>query len=191
MTKVVIVGAGALGSHLVQFARNLPVELTVIDFDRVEAKNVLAQFHSRMGLGRNKAQALQQAMQGLFGTKLASVPHKLADGNADQLLGRADVVVDCLDNAASRRVVQELARARGVPCLHGALSADGAFGRVVWDEHFTIDSEDVEGQATCEGGDHLPFIGLTGSLLAQALKDFVTDGRKVGFYVGPGNVTRL
>jgi hypothetical protein len=37
----------------------------------VEAKNTASQFHSAMGMGKNKAKALQSAMQGLFKRKIA------------------------------------------------------------------------------------------------------------------------
>ena len=63
MKKIVIVGVGALGSHLVLLGRNWSARFVVIDDDRVEQKNTQSQFHSRMGVGRNKAQAMQQAEQ--------------------------------------------------------------------------------------------------------------------------------
>jgi molybdopterin-synthase adenylyltransferase len=189
--KIVLVGVGALGSHALQFARNVDAAWTLIDMDRVEQKNTSSQFHSRMGLGRNKAQALQQAMQGLFGLKLQAVPHRLTDDNVEQLLGGADLVVECVDNGATRRSIQAFVRARGLPCLHGALSADGMFGRVIWDEHFVIDDEDVVGQATCDGGQHLPFIALAGAALAQAIQDFVAHGQRTNLYVRPGAIQRI
>jgi hypothetical protein len=40
-----------------------------------------------MGVGRNKAQAMQQAMQGLFGLRLQAIPHKLTADNVERLLG--------------------------------------------------------------------------------------------------------
>ncbi len=187
--KVVVVGAGALGSHLLLVVRNVPAEFTVIDFDRVESKNVLAQFHPRAGLGRNKAVALQQALSGLFAVKLAAVPHRLTQDNVEALLGPADLVVDCLDNAASRRVVQAFVRARGKACLHGAVDADGTFGRVVWDASFVIDEEAAVGQPTCEGGEHLPFLVAVAAHLGLAVRRFVADGSHIGFEVHPGGVT--
>ena len=130
-THIVIVGIGALGSHTVLFLRNLKMILKLIDFDKIELKNISAQFHSKMGLGRNKAQALQQALQGLFGVKVEAIPHKLTKDNADALLGGSALVLDCVDNAEARRVIQGCVRKHSIPCLHGALSADGSFGRVV------------------------------------------------------------
>ncbi|MCA9706449.1 MAG: ThiF family adenylyltransferase [Myxococcales bacterium] len=183
--RVVVVGVGALGSHVVQLGRTLPVQWRVIDFDRIEAKNLLAQFHTRMGVGKNKAQALQQAMQGLFGVKIDAVPHRLTADNTEALLGDAALVVDCLDNAEARTLVQQFVRAREIACVHGALAPDGELGRVVWDHLFAIDSEDTPGQETCEGGEHLAFIARTAATLAQAIALYVRDRCRVSTQLMP------
>ncbi len=187
--RITIVGVGALGSHATFFLRN-EGEIKIIDFDRVDRKNVLAQFHGLPGVGKNKVQSLQQSMQFLFGLKLAGSPHKLTADNENQLLAESDLILDCLDNAASRELVQGFARRTKTPCLHGALAADGAFGRIVWDENFVIDKETTAGGATCEGGEHLPFIGVVSAYLARAAQEFLTKGKKIGFEIHPGGVLR-
>lgn len=190
MKKIVIVGVGALGSHLVLLGRGWPARFVVIDFDRVEQKNTLSQFHSRMGVGRNKAQALQQAMQGLFGLRLEAVPHRLSADNAAALLGGADLVVDCVDNAEARRVIQGAVRAAGVPCLHGALAADGSYARIMWDEVFSADAGG-EGQATCEDGEHLPFIAFAAARMAAAVQRFLADGARQSEHLHPGGILQV
>lgn len=190
MKKVTIVGVGALGSHVALALRN-EAALKVVDFDRVEQKNVLSQFHGRSGVGTNKTNSLKQTMSFLFGTKVEGVPHRLVADNARQLLGGADLVIDCLDNGASRRVVQDFCRGGSVPCLHGALAAGGTFGRAVWTEQFVIDDEAGAGAATCEDGEFLPFICLVSAFVARAAQAFLKDGRKVGFQVHPQGVIPL
>lgn len=185
MKKLVIVGVGALGSHLALLLRNVEASLVFVDFDRVEAKNVLSQFHTKMGLGRNKAQALQQSLKGLFGVDATAIPHRLTADNVAALLGEASLVVDCLDNAESRRIVQDFVRARGIACLHGAVAPDGQFGRAIWDEQFVIDAG-AAGAATCEDGEHLPFLALVAAELASASQRFLDDGQKRGVQRHPG-----
>jgi hypothetical protein len=75
-------------------------------------------------------------------------------------------------------VVSAYARAHGKALVHGALSGDGTFGLVRWDERFVPDAEDHEGQATCEGGEHLPLIGMLAAALARTVQDFVKSGAK-------------
>jgi molybdopterin-synthase adenylyltransferase len=188
--KIVIVGVGALGSNLVLALRNVQASITVIDHDKIEKKNVLSQFHTNMGVGKNKAEALKQTMFGLFGIKINAVPHRLTDDNVTQLLGGADLVIDCLDNGPSRRIIQAFVRAKGIPCLHGALAQNGAFGRACWDESFVIDDVDGAGGATCEDGEHLPFILAVSTQLAVSVQRFVASGKKVGAEVHPNGYHR-
>lgn len=184
--SVVIVGAGALGSHVVQFLRNVDAELTVVDFDRVEQKNVRSQFHAQGTVGRLKVTGLRQSMQFLFKRRIDIVPHRLMRDNDEELLGDADLVIDCLDNAESRRLVQDYCGPGSVPCLHGALDGAGSFGRVVWSENFTIDEEPAVGAVTCEDGAFLPFIAMTAAYVARAAQLFIEQGKKVSFTVHPG-----
>lgn len=189
MKTAVIVGVGALGSHVAQFLRN-EAALRIVDFDRVESKNILAQFHGKPSVGKGKVQSLQQSMNFLFGLKVEGIPHKLVADNAKEILGKADLVIDCLDNGASRTVVQQYVRGAGIPCLHGALAADGAYGRVVWDESFVIDFEPGTGAPTCEGGEHLPFIAVVSAYIARAAQEFLRNDRRIGFEVSPAGVIR-
>lgn len=185
MKTVTIVGVGALGSHVLQFLRGEDVRFKIIDFDRVEQKNTLSQFHGRPSVRKSKVESVKQTMQFLFGLKVEGVPHKLTSQNVEQLLGGADLILDCLDNGEARRLVQGYARKTETPCLHGALAADGAYGAIVWDQNFQIDDE-ASGVPTCEDGTHLPFIALVSSFLARAAQRFLRDGVRAGFHIHPG-----
>ena len=188
--KVVICGVGALGSTAVQLCRNLPAELRVVDFDRVESKNLAAQWFVKQSLGKNKAEAARLQLANFYGAKAEAVTAKLAATNAPQLLAGCELAVDCFDNADSRLVLSEAARAAKLPLLHGALAADGTFGLVRWDERFTADREDTPGQPTCEGGEHLPMVGLVGATLARAIQDFLKTGARHDYLVSMSGSTR-
>jgi glyceraldehyde-3-phosphate dehydrogenase/erythrose-4-phosphate dehydrogenase len=189
---ITIVGAGALGSHVALLLRNSKNHLRVIDFDKVEQKNTQAQFHSKMGLRKNKAQALSQALQGMFGTKIHPVPHKLTADNWSELLKDSFMVIDCTDNIAARKLTQEYYDEYAVPVLHGCLSADGTFARVVWDEIFEPDAEGEEGEATCEDGEALPFFMFTASVIAMTVQEFITGShQKRSYQLTPQGVTRI
>lgn len=189
--NIIIVGVGALGSHLVQFLRNVDAKIRIIDFDKVEVRNIQSQFHAKNSTGKPKVQALGQLMQFLFGLKIETISNKLHDKNINILLCDADLIIDCLDNAESRIIVQNFAKKNNIACLHGALSADGDFGRVVWDNLFNIDKEPGEGAATCENGEHLPFIGLSAAILAQSAKKYLDTGEMVSYHISPGGVLKI
>lgn len=185
---VVIVGVGALGSHAVLFLRNIGVPLKIIDFDRVEQRNTQSQFHGVKSVGKSKVVSLQQGMDFFFKTKLEVVPTQLTSLNTRELLGGAQLVIDCVDNAATRRLIQGYVREHKIPCLHGAVAADGSYGQVMWDEDFRIDQESGAGAATCENGDHLPFIASVSALIAKAAQDFLKTAKKKGYQIHPNGV---
>ena len=188
---IVIIGVGALGSHVALFLRNMEEGIKIVDFDRVEQKNILAQFHSKMGLGRNKAQALSQALQGVFGVKVEPVAHRLSLDNATAILGGAKLLLDCTDNISTRLLISTACRKKNIPCLHGCLSAAGDFARVVWEEHFMPDAEGEEAQATCIDGEHLPFFAAAAAYMAIEAQQFLKGGRKRSFQLTPAGVIRL
>lgn len=179
---------GALGSHLVQAIRNVPADIHVIDFDHVESKNESSQFHGKPGRGQNKTASLAKTMSFLWGKTIGKSGVRLTSDNTNQILGGAGLIVDCLDNAASRLLVQKYAQQNGIPCVHGALAPEGAYGQVCWSEHFRIDSEAGQGGATCENGVHLPFILIVSAWLAKSVSDFVADGTKRGYAISPTGV---
>lgn len=190
---IVIVGVGALGSHVALLLRNMNHTLRLVDFDRVEQKNTQAQFHSKMSLGRNKAQALKQALEGLFGTRVEAVPHKFEWNNHRQILEEdvVDVVLDCTDNLKARELVGGCAKSFDMPCLHGALSASGDFARIVWHEHFVPDAEGEEAAATCIDGEHLPFFVLAAALMAVEVQRFMKTKKQRSYQLTPAGIVQL
>lgn len=156
MTRIVFCGVGALGSTAAVLCRSLDVDLAFVDFDRVETKNLAAQAFVKQSVGKNKAQALKLQLANFYGRKSEAFGVRLEASNVETLLASADLLVDGFDNQASRELLADYARRAGKPLVHGAISADGTFGVVRWDERFTPDPEDEQGQATCEGGEHLP-----------------------------------
>jgi len=174
-----------LGSHALFLARDLEHNLAVIDFDRVETKNLASQWFVKQMLGKNKATALKTQLLNFYDVKIQDYTVKLTALNVDALLGGADLVVECFDNAESRRLVQEFVRAQSKPCVHAGLAANGEFGVVRWDNHFVIDEEDTAGQATCEGRGFLPVILRVSSSLVTSLQFFIDDRRQVNWNVSP------
>jgi molybdopterin/thiamine biosynthesis adenylyltransferase len=176
--RIAFCGVGALGSTAVVMSRNVDATLRLIDFDRVESKNLLAQAFVKQSIGKNKADALRLQLSNFYGVKAESFGRRLSNDNCEALLADADLLVDCFDNAASRRLLSDFARSRDKPLVHAAISADGSFGIVRWDERFEADEESEEGQATCEGGEHLPLIGLVAATLARAVQDYLESGEQ-------------
>jgi molybdopterin/thiamine biosynthesis adenylyltransferase len=185
--KILFCGAGALGSHALFLARDLQHDLAAIDFDRVETKNLASQWFVKQMVGKNKATSLKMQLLNFYDVKLQDYGVRLTALNVDTVLGSAGLVVECFDNAESRRLVQDYVRSKQKPCVHAGLAANGEFGVVRWDKDFSIDEEGTPGQATCEGRGFLPLILRVSSSLVASLQFFLAAGRQVNWNVSPSN----
>jgi hypothetical protein len=145
-----------------------------VDFDRVESRNLLSQAYTRAAVGKNKAEALRLQLRTFHGVEATAFPVRLAATNIDQVAAGADLLVDCFDNAESRLLV----RVHPVPSVHAGLSGDGTYGLIRWADRFVPDAPDEPGQATCQNGEHLPFVGLVAAVLAGVIRDYVTTGER-------------
>jgi molybdopterin/thiamine biosynthesis adenylyltransferase len=116
---------------------------------------------------------------------------RVIDTNVEALLRPANLVIDCVDNLATRRLLSIEASRTKKPLLHGAISANGDYARSIWDERFEADAEPSTGNtATCENGDHLPFVIIASAYIAQAVKTYVIKGVKENFEISPTHVRR-
>lgn len=208
MKKVVIVGVGALGSHVAMMLRG-EAELRLVDFDTVEAKNTEAQLYGKRNVRQLKVTALEGLLKFIWPeTKVVARPTKLTPDNVNVLLEGVDVVIDCVDNGEARKLIQrhlsplKVRRAgqtvdvsmngeRAAPVLHGGLAANGAFGRVAWGDAYTIDDDAAAGTPTCEGGEHLPFIALVSSFIAFSAQSYLRHGRKDNWMISPAGAQRV
>jgi hypothetical protein len=181
--KIVIVGVGALGSHVALLLREYAHRLVLVDGDRVEQKNAKSQFHAVSTAGKPKVLALASTLQHLFRVRVrASHAVFLRGDNAHTLLVGSDLVIDCTDHAEVRTRIKEMTAALLIPCLHGAFGANGDYGRVLWDADFVADGIE-EGTPTCHDGAHLPFIGIVASYVARAAQEYLSTGRKLSWQV--------
>jgi hypothetical protein len=178
--RIRCVGCGSLGSQTVLFLRNEEAEMTVIDHDRVSSANTKSQMHSRQSVGKNKAVSLRDSFRFLFNLDLRAIPSQLTDDNVSAVLEHSDLVIDAVDNAKTRRLIQAFCTARSISCLHGGLAAaDQRFGMVGWDEDFPIDEDDGVQLPTCEDGAALPFIARVAAEMADMANQWLRHGKRL------------
>lgn len=182
--QITLVGVGAVGSAVLPLLRNLDCHIRIIDYDRVEAKNIQSQFFSAKSVGTNKANAAAQLMGFLFGRAVEALPHKLTPENAQTLLANSSLVIDCLDNAPARWSARNAARMLGVPCLHTGLAEKGTFGQIRWGDRFNI-VDNPGGAPTCEDGEALAFISMFAGFVGVAVREFLRKQTQMGFLVYP------
>lgn len=150
--KILVVGCGGTGGHLIpHLARFISVlreggtdiNLVIADGDGVEKKNLKRQNFIEPDLGKNKAQILARRYSNAFGFEIEAITKDLENMNAinaaihNIAYGRSAMVIGCVDNNASRKVISEW--------FHNGDGVGTASGR------FWIDSgnEENSGQVVC------------------------------------------
>lgn len=189
MKTTLIVGLGAVGSHVALAMRN-EGRLVLCDHDRVEAKNLMAQNYAGDCVGDNKAHCTAQSLDAFEYLELSMldcVPRKLALLNASHIMNGVDLVVDCTDNIAARTAMAEVASDLKLPLLHASVSADGSCGRSGWAPEFVPDAEEP-GVPTCEDGAALPFYLMFGGLIATQAQAFLRTGEQRSAFLTAKNL---
>jgi molybdopterin/thiamine biosynthesis adenylyltransferase len=179
-TRLVLCGAGALGSHL---ADNLVRQgfglLRVIDRDRVEEHNVGTQLYGECDVGAWKVEVLRNRLFRAAGVEVEVAAKEFSERTARALLKGAGLAVDTFDNSASRGLVQGQCRALGLPCLHVGLFAD--YAEVVWDERYRVPA-DVGGDV-CDYPLARNLVLLAVALASEVLVRSVLDGERADWSV--------
>ncbi|MFB6308149.1 MAG: ThiF family adenylyltransferase [Haloarculaceae archaeon] len=123
-TSVLVVGAGGLGSPVIQYLAAAGVgTLGIVDDDTVERSNLQRQvIHADADVGRPKVDSAAAFVADL-NPDVTVEPHetRLSPDNAADLVSRYDLVVDASDNFPTRYLVSDACTLSGTPVFHGAV----------------------------------------------------------------------
>ncbi|WP_338055238.1 ThiF family adenylyltransferase [Sulfobacillus harzensis] len=185
--RVAVVGVGGLGSAAAQYLAAQGVgHLTLIDGDVVDAHNLGRQvLFSPSDIGSSKAAVAAQALKRLAPELSITVDTKfLSADRVDGLRGH-DLVIDGLDHASTRVLINEWAVSRHIPVIFGgAVGYEGQVFPVIpggpclsclWPSLEGADEDCVT------GGILGPLVGTVGALqAAEAVKWLIGVGSKPG-----------
>lgn len=181
-SRALVIGAGGLGSPVALYLAGGGVgHITLVDHDTVDVTNLQRQIaHGQDSVGQPKvASARQRMLQMNPLARIECLQEKADAPRLHELVGRADVVLDCSDNFTTRQAVNAACVAHGVPLVSGA--AIGWDGQIsVYDTRlpenpcyacvFPPDTTFEEVRCATMGV-FAPLVGIIGSLqAAEALK---------------------
>jgi molybdopterin/thiamine biosynthesis adenylyltransferase len=177
--KVLVCGAGALGSNLVMaLAQEGYKHLTVIDFDRIEQGNAYTQVYGLTDNGGLKVQVLKALIARKLRLAITDVNKRLDKDNAAKILAGHDLVIDTFDNWESRVLVRDTARTLGISCVHGGMSEQG-YSEIVWDADFTPPEVQAVQRDLCEYPLAGPLVHVTSAMLQAVVTHYIVTGKKL------------
>lgn len=109
-SKVLVVGAGGLGSPVIQYLAAAGVgTLGIADFDEVELHNLNRQIiHTENRVGLSKVKSAETFVKELnHQVNLIGIEKKLNENNAKEIISHYDVIVDGSDNFSTRYLVND------------------------------------------------------------------------------------
>lgn len=125
--RVLVIGAGGLGSHVLPALAAAGVgTLGIVDDDTVELSNLPRQLiHETEDVGTPKSRSAAASIQRLNSTAVVLHEQRLTADAALSLFSQYDLVVDGSDNFPTRYLVADAASLSGIPLVWGAVSQYG------------------------------------------------------------------
>jgi adenylyltransferase/sulfurtransferase len=123
-TSVVCIGAGGLGSPIAMYLAAAGIgKIGVVDFDAVDYSNLQRQIiHGTPDVGRPKTESAQDTIHRI-NPKVEVVLHnaRITSGNALEILGHYDIVVDGTDNFPTRYLTNDACVLLKKPNVYGSI----------------------------------------------------------------------
>jgi len=123
-SKVLVIGAGGLGSPVIQYLAAAGTgTLGVADFDEVELHNLNRQvIHNENSVGTSKVKSAEGFVKDLnHQINFIGIEQKITDENAEEILSRFDIIVDGSDNFSTRYLVNDTCVKLGKPLVYGSI----------------------------------------------------------------------
>ncbi len=186
-SRVVIAGAGALGSAVIQYLAAAGVgTIKVVDFDEVALDNLQSQvIHTTRDLKRPKVASAKDKVKNINRSIVFEAENiKLEADNIADIIDGYDLVIDCTDNYKARYLINDACVLCGIPLIFGAIyQYEGQVGIFNLNGgpcyRCVFPSPPPSGLVpTCsEGGSISPLAGIVGSIQAnEALKLIIGIG---------------
>ncbi len=132
--RVLVIGTGGLGSPtLLALAAAGVGTIGLVDDDVVEISNLNRQLlHSDEFLGRPKTDSAKSTLS-RFNPDIELIPfaHRFDAGLAEEIVPRFDILVDCVDNYATRIVANQFCTQYGKTLIEAGIEGMSGFVQIV------------------------------------------------------------
>ncbi len=164
--KVLVVGAGGLGCPTLTYLGVAGVGfIRIADFDEVSESNLNRQFfYSPSDSGKNKAMlAREHLLRQNPNLCIEAISEKVTRDNVLSLIKDVEIVVDCVDNIATREVLNEVCMENNIPLIEAGVQSYYGFLTILTKEGHCLDCLGMNGMDDNKGP--VGIIGVTAGVL--------------------------
>jgi molybdopterin-synthase adenylyltransferase len=184
-SKVLVIGAGGLGSPVIQYLVAAGVgTLGVADFDEVELHNLNRQIiHNENSVGISKVKSAEQFVRNLnHQVNFIGIESKIDGSNAEEMISQFDLIIDGSDNFKTRYLINDTCVKLGKPLVFGSIL--GFSGQVaIFNFNGSKNLRDIfpeppfdEGFPDCDSLGVLGALpGIVGSMMANLTLKIILD----------------
>ncbi len=123
-SKIVCVGAGGLGTPVIQYLAAAGVgEITIIDDDIVNLSNLQRQvIHRTKDVGIAKVESAKRYVNDLDpSVKINSINARITSENSHELFKGHDLIIDGTDNIETRYIIDDTSKETQIPWIYGSV----------------------------------------------------------------------
>jgi adenylyltransferase/sulfurtransferase len=121
---IFIAGAGGLGSPIAIYLAVAGVgTITIVDMDVVDQSNLNRQIlHYDRDIGKKKTASAEEKLHAINpDITINAIDTKIEEYNAANLVGKADGIIDAMDNYPARYILNDTAIKKKIPLFHGGI----------------------------------------------------------------------
>lgn len=173
--RVLIIGVGGVGQHVSTYlVTNGVSNLTIVDFDKVEISNLNRQILlTESDLGKSKVDVVKAALEARNkDSHIDSLNLKIDDNNISDIIKGFDLVVDAVDNWATKLVIARGCKESNIPYMH--IGVDGYKGQYcLFKDKSLLDiaSEDI--LSSPKDGVLGPMVGIISSMASLLILHYL------------------
>jgi adenylyltransferase/sulfurtransferase len=122
--KVLVVGAGGLGAPVLQYLCAAGVgTIGIMDADSVSLSNLQRQLlYTENEIGESKVEKSKTRLNQINSdVHIKSYSFHLKESNADEIIGKYDIVVGATDNFQSRKCIDKVTQKQGKAFVHASI----------------------------------------------------------------------
>lgn len=122
------------------------------------------------------------------GVQIDTMNKKLDERNVGKYLDKDALIIDCFDNSASRKIINDYCLSNGMNCLHVGLNE--GYAEVIWNEQYRV-PKDVEAMDVCEYPLARNIVMLSVIIAAEVILIYLENEEKRGYTITLGDLKIL